>query len=283
MARLSLVYRPYITADGIRALDTSSTSTLVVCSLSTRLYFIIEYESNINIFWALAIQTSWYLLPVYQFVALSRGWIHILGDTNECYDDYRCAKPYAFVSLEIHVPSLHNILNNGPYILFGICYMILVFIRKCYRNQNTPMLISLRASLMMEGIFSAIYHVCASSKKFQFDTTFMYTMLLLHITVLLYSNSSISPTQNNNSLSERVGALQLSKPQQHREFSQLPMFAALILISWLVLLNENLKKSSQRNIIFCYHVCGLCVLISAINNDCIYIACAIHVSKRLCT
>ena len=48
IARVSLVYRLYITADGSRALNTSSTSTLVVCSLSARLYFIIEYESNIG-------------------------------------------------------------------------------------------------------------------------------------------------------------------------------------------------------------------------------------------
>ena len=33
ITRVSLVYRPYNTADGSRALDTSSTSTLVVCSL----------------------------------------------------------------------------------------------------------------------------------------------------------------------------------------------------------------------------------------------------------
>ena len=32
--------------------------------------YVLEFNNSINIFWALAIQTSWYLLPVYQFVGV---------------------------------------------------------------------------------------------------------------------------------------------------------------------------------------------------------------------
>ena len=49
IARVSLVYRPYISADGIRAFNTLRISNLVVCSISTRLFFIIEYKSNIGV------------------------------------------------------------------------------------------------------------------------------------------------------------------------------------------------------------------------------------------
>ena len=64
---------------------------------------------------------------------------------------------------------------------------------------------------------------------------------------LLYSNSTVSLTQNNNSLSKREGASQVSR---RRQFPQWPIFAALVRLSWLVVLNENLEKSVSVIIFF---------------------------------
>ena len=206
------------------------------------------YNNSINILWALAIQTSWYLLPGYQFVALSQNYIHTLGNSHYCYYDYLCAKPFDIQPLKIHVNSLHNILSNGPYISLGIFYMILVGIRQCIlkRKQKTAILISLGFSLAMEGIFSAIYHVCPSKYNFQFDTTFMYTMLSLLIAFVLYLNSPVSLTRNYKSSSKGLGIAQEAKTQEHKQVSQWLIFAALILLAWLVVLYENLEKKSAR-------------------------------------
>ena len=212
--------------------------------------------------WALALQTMWYLLPSFQFVAFSRQEIHKLGDSQYCYYDYLCAKPYVFTFFNIHVPSFHNICSNGPYIVFGIVYMALVFFKYFIfeeeRKQKTLILLSLGASLFMEGIFSAFYHVCPSTYEFQFDATFIYTILLLHIAVLLdlntptISRKEASEIQNenvdnsNNKMQQTNLASQFSKLQDQSAFSHWMMFAAIILLAWLVVLEDNYEK------ILCY-------------------------------
>ena len=45
---MSLVYRSNITADGSRALDTSSTSTLVFAAFDVSFFLLKKYESNIG-------------------------------------------------------------------------------------------------------------------------------------------------------------------------------------------------------------------------------------------
>ena len=193
--------------------DPSTVSKTNVNIYEYRSSYLFAFNNSINIFWALAIQTSWYLLPVYQFVALSQNYIHTLGNSQYCYYDYICAKPYDFTPLDVHFHSLHNILSNGPYIVLGIFYIILVCILKCNlkRKQKTAILISLGASLMMEGIFNTIYNVCPSTYKFQFDTTFMYTMLSIHISFVLCLNSPDSFTKINKSSYSSSKRLEISK------------------------------------------------------------------------
>ena len=212
------------------------------------------FNNSINVLWALALQTSWYLLPAYQFVALSRNEINMLDeDSQYCYYDNICAKPYTFESLQIQVPSFHNILSNLPYMSLGFFSMVLAFVRKFKRKQKTAILMSLGASLMIEGIFSAMYHVCPSTYNFQFDTTFMYTMLLLHISILLYLNSPSSPTpteKTDASLSNGVRSPQVSKTQKRSQFSQWIIFAAITLLGWLVALKRNFEKKVHALLFF---------------------------------
>ena len=90
--------------------------------------YLFAFNNSINVLWALALQTSWYLLPAYQFVALSRNVINMLDeDSHYCYYDNICAKPYTFESLKIQVPSFHNILSNLPYMSLGFFSMVLAW------------------------------------------------------------------------------------------------------------------------------------------------------------
>ena len=64
------------------------------------------------------------------------------------------------------------------------------------------LILSIGLSLIMEGIFSGLYHVCPSTKKFQFDTTFMYSLSLLQIAGLLCINTPPASTTTDQSTEE---------------------------------------------------------------------------------
>ena len=90
-----------------------------------------------------------------------------------------------------------HVFSNIGYIIFGIAFIIIVYIRHNFDNKETNnryndgdkvqrgvpldsgIYYALGATSIGEGFLSACYHVCPTTVNFQFDTTFMYTMSLL--------------------------------------------------------------------------------------------------------
>ena len=130
-------------------------------------------------FWKyLIVIGAYYALPSLQFVFFQ---VH---DANvHCYYNKKCKHNYD------NIPAFNNVISNIGYILFGIiylCYVRCTFVS--YYNYGLKKIkalyYSLGVVLILEGIFSALYHICPSKLNFQFDTTFMFIGTALMILTL---------------------------------------------------------------------------------------------------
>ena len=215
----------------------------------------------------LIVQSSWYFIGVFQLLVLSRAYIHRLGDSHLCFVDYDCAKPY--VLFNIHLLSFNNIFSNFPYIMLGFSYIFLVYIRKKYlkRNQNTFLFVSLGVAMIMQGSLSAMYHICPSNENFQFDITYMYTLCLLHIVIVLYCNTP-NTSQNNNDDSTNGNPQRSFLSSEH--LIQTIFFLNMILC-WIVMLSANLKSCLYLilyySIIFITQIIAFVSIVKVIKNN----------------
>lgn len=90
---------------------------------------------------------------------------------KECYFNYKCN------SIVGNLWSFNNIISNIGYISLGLLYLLIIFNapeRNTFIFEDKSIYYSLGLSLLLEGVFSAIYHVCPNASNFQFDTTFMF-------------------------------------------------------------------------------------------------------------
>ena len=201
------------------------------------------FRECIAMFWPLILQSSWYFLGVYQLLVLSRAYIHRLGDSHFCFVDYVCAKPN--VLLNIHLSSFNNVFSNLPYIMLGISYIFLVIIRKIYlkRKQNTFLFVSLGVAMIMEGFLSAMYHICPSNDKFQFDITFIYTLFLLHIVLVLHCNTPNTSLMIDYKLTNTRSIYSYAKAKWSfiwsKEFLIQTIFSLILILCWIVMLSTN--------------------------------------------
>ncbi|CAL8127961.1 unnamed protein product [Orchesella dallaii] len=147
-----------------------------------------------------------YAVPVCQFAVYYYMVSISTGDTDLCYYNYRCAQAIGPFS------DLNHIVSNVAYIMYGIVFILFASKRKSEIEAFTPpplpvdnqeesnelvpnphqeikygipvnfgMFKALGAALLMEGVFSASYHMCPNEATFQFDTCFMYVIALLQI------------------------------------------------------------------------------------------------------
>lgn len=121
-----------------------------------------------------------YSLPSFQFI-----FFQIKEKNIHCYYNYKCKHDLGII------PAFNNINSNISYIFFGIIFIIHTIIRSYkYYNKDTgvednPFLFcSAGITLILEGIFSAMYHTCPSRLNFQFDSTFMFIGISLMILCL---------------------------------------------------------------------------------------------------
>ena len=68
--------------------------------------------------------------------------------------------------------------------ILGIIYIIYIYLTKRTEaklgiHTNVSLYYSLGTALILEGIFSSIYHMCPSTLNFQFDSTFMFVGIIL--------------------------------------------------------------------------------------------------------
>ena len=143
---------------------------------------------------------AFYCLPSLQFVMFQEE-----RDSELCYFNNKCKHSLG------KIVAFNNVISNIFYIFFGLIFIVIVRCtenQKMYRRLTTEQMdesinevateeerrnirditkicsnridrdpslyYALGVVLIMEGIFSGIYHVCPSKLNFQFDTSFMF-------------------------------------------------------------------------------------------------------------
>ncbi|XP_073749601.1 SID1 transmembrane family member 1 isoform X3 [Callorhinus ursinus] len=154
-------------------------------------------------FWNIVTISVFYALPViqlvitYQKAGLSR-WgnmkllfsllilqvANVTGSQDICYYNFLCAQPLGILS------AFNNIFSNLGYMLLGFLFLLIVLHRDILHHRaleakdsfameygipkHFGVFYAMGIALIMQGVFSACYHVCPNYYNFQFDTSFMY-------------------------------------------------------------------------------------------------------------
>ncbi|XP_065185070.1 LOW QUALITY PROTEIN: SID1 transmembrane family member 1-like [Sycon ciliatum] len=149
--------------------------------------------------WLIGIVGVYYGVPVIQLVANYQQAIFKTGDQDLCYFNFRCNRRYG------RLTAFNAVFSNIGYILLGILFILLtirrqrVFTRTVERNHQRltstgvlhhhGLLYALGLALCLEGVLSACYHVCPTPVNFQFDTSFMYVIIVLSFLHLYQSRN----------------------------------------------------------------------------------------------
>lgn len=131
-----------------------------------------------------------YILPALQFV-----FLQVQSKDQLCYYNNKCKHDLLFI------PAFNNVVSNLLYVIYGIIFIVIVKLNNkkdtdgiCQTGVNScqDLYYSLGLVLFFEGLCSAIFHICPSILNFQFDTTFMFTGVLL-MAVTIYHKRNILP------------------------------------------------------------------------------------------
>jgi len=124
-----------------------------------------------------------YSIPSFQLVFLT-----VEGNSEACYFNYGCARPWWIFK------AFNHIYSNLGYIWFGLCFMLLVWIKSRYfkeqpswqhgkKKRGLPQQYGLYYAMglatIAQGLLSATFHICPSNLSLQFDTTMMYLIMTL--------------------------------------------------------------------------------------------------------
>ena len=156
--------------------------------------------NNISYFWKFLLLIGiYYLLPSLQFVFFQSS------DSNvQCYYNFKCKHIVG------NIPSFNNFISNILYIFYGLLFLIIISfygkrdegISSLGINRNNDLFRSLGLTLILEGVCSALYHICPSKLNFQFDTTFMFVgTTLMFITMFSKRHPPPSPIKTYSFLS----------------------------------------------------------------------------------
>ncbi|KAK7944403.1 hypothetical protein WMY93_000131 [Mugilogobius chulae] len=126
--------------------------------------------------WNIVTIAVFYGLPVFQLVVAYQHVAHVTGNQDICYSNFLCAHPVGPFS------SFNNILSNLGYVLLGLIFLLIVFMRelkhkRALENDDTNaqergipkhfgVYYAMGTALMMEGVLSACYHVCPNYENF---------------------------------------------------------------------------------------------------------------------
>ena len=152
--------------------------------------FISSYEKNnqkspLRDYWKILLLTSIFFgIPAIQYVFFQintrphnidkfDNYINATDVGDICYFNFKCChslwKLYCF----------NNIISNIFYIICGLIFIIIVLVSKNHEDKN--IYIAIGITTILEGLFSALYHVCPNRSNFQFDTTYMMIGVILMI------------------------------------------------------------------------------------------------------
>ena len=146
----------------------------------------IQYENiYLKYYWKiLIIIACFYILPSFQFMLFQAN-----DNTIYCYFNHKCKHNWGYI------PAFNNFISNLGYIIFGILFIIYTIIDKKDENgrgihKDNSIYICLGLSLLLEGIFSSLYHLCPSKINFQFDSTFMFIGIIFAY-IAIYSKRNL--------------------------------------------------------------------------------------------
>jgi hypothetical protein len=129
-----------------------------------------------------------YIIPSAQLVFLTEE-----ANSEACRFNYGCSMPLAIFK------AFNHVFSNLGYIWFGLCFMLLVWVKSKYfkeeqkenssKQRGLPqqygLYYAMGLAMVAQGLLSAIFHVCPSNTSLQFDTTMMYLIMTL-VMVKLY-------------------------------------------------------------------------------------------------
>ena len=152
--------------------------------------------------WLISVAGIYYTLPVVQLVFYYQETARRSGNMDTCYYNFLCLYPWVGFS------DFGHMFSNIGYIVSGVFFMMIVRYRsykyeklikkfdiktvdgksQCPdhlhpKNNGIPqtygIFYAMGGALALEGILSGCYHICPTTENFQFDTTFMYVIIVL--------------------------------------------------------------------------------------------------------
>ncbi len=108
---------------------------------------------------------------------------HSTGDNDVCFYNSLCSH-YGY-----GINDLNHVFSNVAYVGLGVLYIAIVMVKNALAGK-TPTDFSthhrfnnfyhaLGSALTLEGVMSAMYHMCPTTHNLQFDLAFIYVALLL--------------------------------------------------------------------------------------------------------
>ncbi|XP_065198274.1 SID1 transmembrane family member 1-like [Sycon ciliatum] len=155
--------------------------------------------------WIVGIVGVFYGVPVVQLVYNHQRTLFATGNQDLCYFNFRCNRRYG------QLTSFNAVFSNVGYVMLGVLFILLTMRRQRMFSRTMArdplqftrtgivpvfgLLFALGLALCMEGVLSACYHVCPTPINFQFDTTFMYFIVVLSLLYLYQSRNPDAVTR----------------------------------------------------------------------------------------
>jgi len=169
--------------------EAMETDVVTVCDMSKKIREDIWHRrqrSKVYLY-IVPLVAIFYLIPSAQMVWQDKKKAEESGSLEQCYLNYGCSRPWSIFT------DFNHIVSNFGYIWYGFIFIILVLIKSYYLPdrskfgffstlgipQQHSIFYTLGLSMIFQGAFSMIFHICPSNVSLQFDTTMMYIMLTL--------------------------------------------------------------------------------------------------------
>ncbi|XP_037024124.1 SID1 transmembrane family member 1-like [Bradysia coprophila] len=126
-----------------------------------------------------------YCIPTIQLLYTYHKISEFTGETDLCYRNYLCS--HRLMGWD----DFNHIYSNIVYVIlaFAFCIFVIDYQQKQGLGNGVVhqfgIFYALGVSIGLEGIFSALYHVCPTALHFQYDTSFMLILSIL-TTIKIY-------------------------------------------------------------------------------------------------
>eukprot|EP01127_Copromyxa_protea_P020277 TRINITY_DN6756_c0_g1_i1.p1 TRINITY_DN6756_c0_g1~~TRINITY_DN6756_c0_g1_i1.p1 ORF type:complete len:717 (+),score=75.40 TRINITY_DN6756_c0_g1_i1:11-2161(+) len=126
-----------------------------------------------------------FLIPGFQVVLNVLSKMESTGDRDLCFYNEACQRP---AGAGVAWVAMNNIVSNVGYIIVGAGFIFYSYIVKWQSKVNRinvglprdgSIPYAMGVAIVMEGISSAVYHLCPSRIIFQFDTANMFIIVAL--------------------------------------------------------------------------------------------------------